>query len=271
MESNPRLFDDEVDVLQGLAPWLGGKRALAQRIIKEILRIPHRCYAEPFIGMGGVFMRRPRRATAEVINDASDDVVNLFRIVQRHPSALGDELAGMVMSRSEFRRLARLDPECLTDIERAARFLYLQYAGFGGKATGRVFGVDPGSPARFQPERVMRLLRRVHRRLEGVVIEHLDAGAFLMRYDRPYTLFYLDPPYIGCEDDYGAELFSAIDHRRIADLLAGLQGAFVLSINDCDQARDLFDRWRLIEVELSYTINPDAAGVRRRELIVTNR
>ena len=77
MESTPRLFQDEVDVLQGLAPWLGGKRALAGRIVKEILRIPHRCYAEPFIGMGGVFMRRPRRAAAEVINDASDDVVTL--------------------------------------------------------------------------------------------------------------------------------------------------------------------------------------------------
>lgn len=271
MESTPRLFQDEVDVLQGLAPWMGGKRALAGRIVKEILRIPHRCYAEPFIGMGGVFMRRPRRAAAEVINDASDDVVNLFRIVQRHPAALAEELSGKLMGRAEFERLARQDPESLTDIERAARFLYLQYAGFGGKATSRTFGVDPGSPARFQPSRVMRLLRRVHQRLEGVVIEHLDAGAFLARYDRPYTLFYLDPPYIGCEDDYGAELFSAVDHRRIADHLEGLAGAFVLSINDCDQARELFGRWRLLEVELSYTINPAAADVRRRELIVTNR
>ncbi|MEQ8396412.1 DNA adenine methylase [Thalassobaculum sp.] len=271
MESIQRLFDNEVEPLQGLAPWLGGKRALARRIIREILRIPHRCYAEPFIGMGGVFLRRPQRAAAEVINDASMDVVNLFRIVQRHPDALFTELAGKIMSRAEFVRLARVDPESLTDIERAARFVYLQYSGFGGKATGRSFGVDPSSPARFQPRRVAHLLRRVHDRLEGVVIECLDAGAFLQRYDRPYTLFYLDPPYIGCEDDYGAELFSAIDHRRIADHLVGLQGAFVLSINDCDQARELFGRWRLVEVELAYTINPEAAGVRRRELIVTNR
>lgn len=147
MESTPRLFSNEVDVLQGLAPWLGGKRALAKRIIREIMRVPRRCYAEPFIGMGGVFLRRPRRAEAEVINDASDDVVNLFRIVQRHPDALFAELAGKVMSRSEFQRLGRQAPEDLTDIERAARFVYLQYAGFGGKATGRTFGVDPGSPA----------------------------------------------------------------------------------------------------------------------------
>lgn len=120
--------------------------------------------------------------------------------------------------------------------------MYLQYAGFGGKATGWSFEVDPGSPARFQPSRVSRLLRRIHRRLEGVVVEHLDAGVFLTRYDRPYTLFYLDPPYMSSEGDYGAELFTAVDHRRIADHLAGLQGAFVLSINDRVQARELFGR-----------------------------
>jgi len=271
MESSKRPFDNEADSLRGLAPWVGGKRVLARRIIREILRTPHQCYAEPFIGMGGVFLRRPRRATAEVINDASTDVVNLFRIVQRHPDALFAELAGKIMSRAEFVRLARLDPESLTDIERAARFIYLQYAGFGGRATGRSFAVSPRRPAGFQPRRVAQLLRRVHERLEGVVIEGLDAGAFLTRYDRPYTLFYLDPPYIGCEDIYGAELFSAVDHRRIADHLVELKGAFVLSINDCDQARELFGRWRLIEVELSYTIYPESAGVRRRELIVCNR
>ncbi|SDF46191.1 DNA adenine methylase [Thalassobaculum litoreum] len=271
MESTPRLFENEVDTLQGLAPWLGGKRALARRVIREILRIPHKAYAEPFIGMGGIFLRRPQRAQAEIINDASGDVVNLFRLAQRHPNALAEELGGMLMSRAEFARLAKLDPEQLTDIERAARFLLLQYAGFGGKATGRTFGVDPSSSARFQPGRVKKLLQRVHARLEGVVIENLDAGAFLDRYDRPYTLFYLDPPYIGCEDDYGAELFSAADHRRIADHLVGLQGAFVLSINDCHQARELFGGFRLIEVELSYTINPQSAGVRRQELIVSNR
>ena len=39
---------------------------------------------QAFIGMGGVFLRRPWRAKAEVINDKSRDVTNLFRILQRH-------------------------------------------------------------------------------------------------------------------------------------------------------------------------------------------
>lgn len=41
-----------------VAPWLGGKRNLAKRIVAIIERIPHQTYAEPFVGMGGIFLRR---------------------------------------------------------------------------------------------------------------------------------------------------------------------------------------------------------------------
>ena len=49
-----------------VAPYLGGKRNLAKRIIERLQTIPHHCYVEPFVGMGGVFLRRPFRARAEV-------------------------------------------------------------------------------------------------------------------------------------------------------------------------------------------------------------
>jgi DNA adenine methylase len=47
------------------APYMGGKKALAKRLVALIERVPHKCYAEPFIGMGGVFLagvsrRRPK-------------------------------------------------------------------------------------------------------------------------------------------------------------------------------------------------------------------
>ena len=53
-----------------LAPWVGGKRNLARRLIVRIEAIPHTLYAEPFIGMGGVFLRRSRPAQVEAMADA---------------------------------------------------------------------------------------------------------------------------------------------------------------------------------------------------------
>jgi len=41
-----------------VAPYVGGKVLLAKTIIERIKAIPHTCYAEPFVGMGGVFLRR---------------------------------------------------------------------------------------------------------------------------------------------------------------------------------------------------------------------
>jgi DNA adenine methylase len=37
------------------APYIGGKKMLAKRLVARINAVPHRLYAEPFVGMGGVF------------------------------------------------------------------------------------------------------------------------------------------------------------------------------------------------------------------------
>ncbi len=47
--------------IKPVAAYVGGKRLLAKRIIETIGTVPHVCYVEPFVGMGGVFFRRPAR------------------------------------------------------------------------------------------------------------------------------------------------------------------------------------------------------------------
>ena len=51
-----------------IAPYLGGKRNLAGALVEAIDAVDHDCYAEPFVGMGGVFLRRARAPASEVIN-----------------------------------------------------------------------------------------------------------------------------------------------------------------------------------------------------------
>ncbi len=237
-----------------VAPWLGGKRNLAGRIIPRLQATPHTTYVEPFVGQGGIFLRRPFRARAEVINDASRDVANLFRILQRHFVPLMDLLRWQVTSRAEFERLRAAVPETLTDLERAARFLYLQRTAFGGKVRGQNFGVSPTSPARFDVTRLAALLEAVHERLAGVVIECLPWRELLARYDRPQTLFYLDPPYWGCEGDYGDGLFRREEFGAMAEALAGLKGRWLLSLNDVPEVRRVFAGFRVEAVETRYSI-----------------
>ncbi|WP_121065316.1 DNA adenine methylase [Chachezhania antarctica] len=251
-----------------VAPWMGGKKALHQAIIARIERIDHSTYVEPFAGMGGVFLRRKWRPRLEVMNDLNGEIVNLFRILQRHYPQFLEILRFQVASRKEFERLRKTDPATLTDLERAARFLYLQRLAFGGQVSG-VFGVAKDR-SRFRLSALEPLLDAAHSRLEAVVFENLDWADVVRRYDGPGTLFYLDPPYYGGESDYGKGLFDRNQFEAIRAALDDAAGAFILSINDTPKTRELFGAFHLSEVELKYTVAKDGATV-ANELLVSNR
>lgn len=252
-----------------VAPWLGGKKQLARRLVERISQIPHATYVEPFVGMGGVFLRRTFRPKCEVANDLNGEIVNLFRILQRHYPQFLEVMRFQITSRREFERLRVTDPATLTDLERAARFLYLQRLAFGGQVHG-VFGVSADRAARFDITRLGPLLEAAHERLAGVVLESLDWAELIERYDGPETLFYLDPPYHGGEDDYGKGLFRRIDYARMARILAGIRGRFVVSINDVPETRRLFAGFHIEEAKVTYTVSRDGAA-RAPELIVSDR
>lgn len=253
------------------APYMGGKRNLAARLCAIIETIPHRAYIEPFVGMGGVFLRRARPAPVEVINDLSGDVANLFRIVRRHYRPFVEEMELLFASREEFDRLRRTDPTTLTDIDRAVRFLFLQRLAFGGKVAGRNFGVKRRDPSRFNHAKLRADLKMLSGRLAPVTIEHLDYAEVLRRYDAPDALFYLDPPY---DDTAGYGMpFGRDQYQAMAEQLDGIVGSFILSINDTRFIRETFARFDIEEVRTTWTIGGGTTGSGQRvtELIIRNR
>lgn len=267
MESSLSSTMEPVASISPPAAYLGGKRRLARQLAERIAAIPHATYAEPFVGMGGVFFRRTVQPRAEVINDISRDVSTLFRILQRHYQPFIDMLRYRFASRAEFERLLAVDPDTCTDLERAARFLYLQRLGFGGRVVGRTFGVSHGQPSRFRLSTLEPMLQDIHDRLDRVSIECLPYAAFITRYDRPDTLFYLDPPYAGSTDDYGKGLFRPEDFADIASKLATIRGRFVLSINDTPEVRATFAAFTIEEVALLYSVSGKPTPA--KELIIT--
>ena len=173
-----------VNPVNPVAPYLGGKRNLSKRITGRIESISHSIYAEPFVGMGGVFLRRRERPRSEIINDLNREVATFLRILQRHYVQFMDTIKFGITTRAEFIRLVETNPDTLTDLERAARFLYLQRTAFGGKVSGRNFGVSPDRPGRFDVTKLSSMLEDLHTRLSGVVIECLPYNKFIRRYDR---------------------------------------------------------------------------------------
>lgn len=81
------------------------------------------------------------RPKCEVINDINQDLIILYRVLERFYVYFVDMIKFKLGSRAEFMRLLEQSPDTLLDFERAARFIYLQKTAFGGKVfyKGKVY------------------------------------------------------------------------------------------------------------------------------------
>jgi DNA adenine methylase len=252
--------------------YLGGKSRLASKIV-ALIPPDHVCYCEPFCGAGWVLFTKPP-SKAEVINDADGELVTFWRVIQHHLTPFLDCFKWAVVSRKVFEWETLKRPETLTDIQRAVRYYYLQRLSFGGKPAGRTFGTAATAPSGLNLATVSERLLEVHWRLERVTVEHLDAVDCIRRYDRPETLFYCDPPYMGLCQDYASK-FAQADFVRLRDCLAGIKGRFILSLNDCAGVRDLFATFKIVQVSLRYSTgnprsNAESRSKVRHEVLIRN-
>ena len=250
--------------MTGPLAYIGGKQRLAKRIIETFPA--HTTYVEPFAGGAQVFFHKDP-SEVEVLNDLYGEIVNFFRTCQSHHEELLRCLRFCLVSRQWFTLFKSQDPETLTDIQRAARFFYLQKNSFAGLVRSPTYHYHVVRPPSFNLGRLPQLFEKAHQRLARVQIECLPYEEILKRYDRPKTLFYLDPPY------WDRKLykfnFTRSDFERLEKHLQDIRGKFVLSLNDLPEVRQLFRHFFMHEVNLSYTAQKKA-GKRYDELLIMN-
>ena len=188
----------------------------------------------------------------EVLNDINGELVNLYRIVKLHMEELYKQFKWVLVSRENWQMLKQQPPECLTDIQRAARFLYLQKLAFGGKVDGQSYGTAATSRPKFNLLSLEHDLAEAHLRLCSTQIERLDWQDVIRRYDRPGTLFYCDPPYWQTEG-YGVQ-FGVDQYQEMAELMGSIEGNMIVSINDHPDIREIFSAFPVVEVNYQYTV-----------------
>ncbi|WP_027390850.1 DNA adenine methylase [Chrysiogenes arsenatis] len=246
-----------------IIPWMGGKKRLAKKIIPNFPE--HECYVEPFAGGAAIFFLKPPSAV-EVINDINSDLVNLYRVVRHHLNEFTFQFRTSLCSREMFEWLKDTPVHTLTDIQRAARFFYLQKLGFGGKLNS-TFGTATTAPPKLNLTRIEEDLSAAHLRLQRVYVEHLSWDACIAKYDRPHTFFYCDPPYwhtAGYECEFGFE-----HYIKMAAMAKAIAGKMIISINDHPDIRELFSGMRCEEMSIKYTVGGSKEGRKEsRELLI---
>lgn len=115
--------------------WVGGKRQLLDSIEPLIPKCS--TYYEPFLGGGAVlFCRQPAKA---VINDSNQELMNVYLTIKEEPEALISKLEEHREKNCEdyFYHVRALDRDKqgfgnLTNVERAARIIYLNKTCYNG-------------------------------------------------------------------------------------------------------------------------------------------
>jgi DNA adenine methylase len=252
----------ENEMARPIVPWPGGKRRLLKYLLSDIPK--HRCYVEVFAG-GAALLLAKEPSPVEVLNDINGELVRLYRCVQHHLDELVRQFRWSLVSREMFRWAQMQHPETLTDIQRAARFYFLQKIAFGAKVTGQSFGTSAMAPPRLNLLRMEEDLSQAHMRLAKVTIEQLSWSECVRRYDRPETLFFFDPPYWQTQG-YG-NTFARDEYDRLAESMRGMQGRSILTINDHPAMRRAFTGFTRKRVGISYTVGGSGKSAEAAELI----
>ena len=245
--------------------YIGGKSRLAKQIIKTIPE--HRCYSEVFAGGAWVFFKK-EPSKIERINDLDGELVAFYRVLQNHLEEFLKQFKFLLASREWWEDWKRqLEADGLTDIQKAARYYYVQRLAFGGRVTGRNFGVDTIRSTRINLVRLEEELSAVHLRLTNVLIENLSHDKFIQKYDRPDTFFYCDPPYHKLP--YYKHNMLLEDYIALSKQLQNIQGKFILSINNHPDMLEAFKPFNIKKTDILYTLNK-TKQVKTKELIISN-
>ena len=246
--------------------WVGGKKSLREAIVARLSNSCDR-YVEVFGGGGWVLFHKPPWKF-EVYNDFNPNLTNLYRCVRDHPHELCEELRYTLNSRLDFEYIRETlkSKTIIPDIKRAAYFYQIIRESYASGLDS--FGAQPHNMWKNFP-----LITNASERLQTVVIENKDFEKLIAQYDRPNTIFYLDPPYYETEDYYEDVGFLTADHIRLRDVLVQIQGKFLLSYNDCPEIRKLYMRDGMM-IESLTRINNIAqrydAGKQYPELLISN-
>ena len=218
--------------------WIGGKKALRELIV-SLFPIYYERYIEVFGGGGWVLFHKPPGNDFEVYNDFNSLLANLYRCVRDNPQELIESLRFVLNSREDFEitRKSLAQDSSISDVQKAS--LYYQLIRYSYASGLTSYASQPHDMWVNFP-----LIEQAHRRLAKVVIENKDFEPLMRQYDRPVSFFYLDPPYFATEGYYnniGENGYTRQDHIRLRDILLRIEGKFLLSYNDCQFIRELYD------------------------------
>lgn len=264
--------------------WAGGKRQLLDTLIPLVPK-DYSVYCEPFVGGGALFFAlQPQSAC---INDVNYELIRVYTVIKNDVDALIEQLKQFQNNKDQFYEIRSWDRNKdkythLSDIEKAARIIYLNKTCFNGlfrvNASGE-FNVPFGNYANpnIVNEPVLRAISFYFNNSE-IVFNAVDYAEILK--NLPDNAFvYLDPPYDPVSvtanfTSYTKDGFSRDEQirlRKCCDELNERGIKFMLSNSATDFIYDQYSKYNIEIISAKRLVGADASKRGRiQEVIVRN-
>jgi len=260
--------------------WAGGKRQLLEELTNGLPEIEN--YHEPFIGGGALFFRLEamNRIKTAYLSDSNEELINAYTIIKNEVFELMAELAAPKYANEEtiYYKIRASKPT--SNVERAARFIYLNKTAFNGLYRVNSKGGFNVPFGRYENPKILDStnLLLVHRALQK---DELYCGDFavVLKNAKRGDLVYFDPPYYPISKtsnftSYTANSFSEKDQERLMRTFKTLDSRgchVILSNSHSEFVADLYSEFKPEVVYASRAINCKGDGRGRiKELIVRN-
>lgn len=256
--------------------WAGSKRKQLP-VLREYWSTEFDRYVEPFAGSACFFLSiGPKSA---LLADKNQQLIETFEVVRDRPSFIYDRVTAIPRTKTRYYQERERDPNKLSAIQRAVRFIYLNRNCFNGiyrtNSDGK-FNVPFASSragqfvARDEFVSAATLLQRAELRCWdfGTTLRHVKERDFV----------YLDPPFAVDSrrvfKEYGKRTFQLDDLQRLSlhlDKIANRGAGFVVSYADCKEARAIGQHWNCKRIRVRRNV-AGFTGARRSayELVITN-
>lgn len=217
--------------------YYGGKQLLLKDIL---LLIPdHAHYIEPFLGGGSVFWAK-NSSKYETINDTNGILINFYEQVKNNFDELNKLIQSSLYAEDLHKKAKSIykNPCEFEPVEQAWAVWLLTRMSMQG-VLGNTFRVQKncisikdGSfncsiPKTFQNKKD-EFTKNLCKRLENAQILNRDALEAIKRLDTKHSFFYIDPPYIDCDQGH-YKGYAKENYIELLNILQNIKGKFMLS------------------------------------------
>lgn len=251
--------------------WVGGKRQLLPEI-KKYFPKKFNTYFEPFVGGGAVlFELQPKQA---IVNDINKELINLYSVIQNNVEELIEKLSDSNTYANVpecYYRIRELDREPnkykkMTDIDKAARILYLNKTCYNGLYRVNSMGEFNSPFGSYKNPNIVNAftLRAVNKYFNEANIKFLNCDFEKAIKDvKKGDFIYFDPPYAPIsktsnftgynESGFGEK--EQISLKELCDTLDKEGIKFLLSNSDCEFIRELYKNYNIVTIKAKRAIN----------------